>query len=272
MLYPAELRARGGPYISRRNAGTRGRHRRRPLALLLLLLLPALAVPAAAQPLFRWSPPLAVETIAAGPVLRLADGRRLLLAGIRLPQATRQRARDAVARALAGGGIRIAEDRLARDRYGRLLAPIADASGAWLQAALLRRGLAVADPLTAPPGTADALFAAEAEARRAGRGVWAGALPLAADRVRATPLRFAVVEGRPRRAGRGRTFLYLNFGDDRRRDFTLRIRLGRLRALLREGLDPEALVGRRIRVRGWIFPAGGPMIEITDRRQIEVRE
>ena len=271
MLYPAELRARGGPYISRRSAGTRGRHRRGALALLLLLL-PTLALPAAARPLFRWSPPLAVERIGEGPVLHLADGRRLPLAGIHLPRATRPRARDAVAGALAAGGIRIAEDRLARDRYGRPLAPIADANGNWLQAGLLRRGLAVVDPLTAPPGTVEALFAAEAEARRAGRGVWAGALPLAADGVRATPLRFAVVEGRPRESGRGRTFLYLNFGDDRRRDFTLRIRLGRLRALRREGLDPAALVGRRIRVRGWIFPAGGPMIEVTDRRQIEVLE
>ncbi len=276
MLCPAELRARGGSYISPRSHGTRGGPRGTGRFVpLLLLLLTVLVRPVVAEPLaLRWSTPLAVAEITDEPAFLLVDGRTLLPAGIRLPTAVRGEALAKLATIPGSSGVRIAERPRAEDRYGRLLVQIADASGDWLQARLVRRGLALVDPATAPETVVDALFTLEADARREGRGIWSedGGLPAAAERVRARPLRFTVVEGRPHRAGRGRTFLYLNFGEDRRRDFTLRIRLRQLRAFARGGLDPEALVGRRIRVRGWIFPAGGPMIEVTDRRQIEVLE
>ncbi len=277
MLYPAELRAPGGPYISPKSRATRGGGGLRPGAwswLLLLALIAASPAPAAEPPAFDWSQPVELAAIADGPRLTLGDGRTVLTAGILVPEGRQEEARALLERLLAEHRLRLAETRRSLDRYGRLLAQIADPGGGWLQARLVGRGLAVVEPRTAESEVVEALLAIEAEARRARLGVWSrdGGLPAAAERVRSRPLRFVVVEGRARRVGRGRTFLYLNFGEDRRRDFTVRIRVGRLRAFAREGLDPEALAGRELRVRGWIFEAGGPMIEVTDRRQIEVLE
>ena len=67
---------------------------------------------------------------------------------------------------------------------------------------------------------------------------------------------------------RGR--IYLNFGDDWRRDFTVRIAPRDKRAFARAGLDLLALEGRTIRVRGWIKWRDGPMIDATHPEQIEL--
>ncbi len=274
MLYPAELRARDRPYISPKSRGTRAARRLARLLLLLTILLPAGPTTAGETPTFRWSSPVEVTKTVEGPAFLLADGRTLLPGGIRLPERSRLAPSALLAEFAPGGALRLAEGPLLRDRYGRLLAQLADGGGEWLQGKLVRHGLAVVDPLTASAEIADALLAIEEEARRAAVGIWSpgGELPESADRVRPRPLRFTLVEGRPRRGASGRVFFYLNFGADRRRDFTVRIRTARLRDFRRAGLDPEALAGQRIRVRGWIFPAGGPMIEVTDRRQIEVLE
>ncbi len=277
MLYPAELRAPGGPYISPKSRATRGGGRLWSRAWPLLLLLALAAAPpvrAAEPPAFDWSQPVELAAIADGPRLTLGDGRTALMAGIVIPRDRQEEARALLERLLADDRLRLAEKRRSLDRYGRLLAQIADSGGRWLQARLVGHGLAVVDPHTAGGEIVDALLAIEAEARLTHIGVWSrdGGQPAAAGRVRSRPLRFAVVEGRVRRVGRGRTFFYLNFGEDRRRDFTVRIRVGQLRRFAREGLEAEALTGRWLRVRGWIFEAGGPMIEVTDRRQIEVLE
>ncbi len=274
MLYPAELRARGRPYISPKSRRTRAARRLARLLLLLTILLPAGRTTAGDPPALVWSSPVEIAETVQGPEFRLADGRSLLPGGIRIVDRSRLEPSARLAEFAPGNVLRLAEEPLLRDRYGRLLVQLADIDGDWLQAKLVRRGLALVDPLTAPAGIADALLAIEKYARRTAVGVWSrdGELPEPADRVRPRPLRFTLVEGRPRRGASGRVFFYLNFGDDRRRDFTVRIRTGRLRDFRRAGLDPEALVGRRIRVRGWIFPAGGAMIEVTDRRQIEVLE
>ncbi len=59
----------------------------------------------------------------------------------------------------------------------------------------------------------------------------------------------------------GRT--YINFGPDWKTDFTVTIE-ARDRKLFPAGaLEPEALRGRKIRVRGFIERLNGPMIAVT---------
>jgi micrococcal nuclease len=77
------------------------------------------------------------------------------------------------ARLVAGEHVRLVPDAEARDRYGRLLAYVYRArDGLFVNAALVRRGYAVA--LTIPPNVAhaDELRGLAAAARRKGRGLW----------------------------------------------------------------------------------------------------
>ena len=81
-----------------------------------------------------------------------------------------------------------------------------------------------------------------------------------------------IVEGTPVKLEHLRDRTFLNFGMDYATDFTLTIS-----ARDRKLFDPlpwrlEDLIGRRLRIRGWLELRGGPLIEITYPEQIEVLE
>ena len=89
----------------------------------------------------------------------------------------------------------------------------------------------------------------------------------------ATPVgAYVLVQGRVREVARVQDFVYLNFGPDWRRDFTVRAPAGFARRLAREGLDLAGLEGRNLLVRGPVFETNGPMIELVHPAQIEVLE
>ena len=78
-----------------------------------------------------------------------------------------------------------------------------------------------------------------------------------------------LVRGRVQAVARAQEFVYLDFGDDWRRDFTVRAE-ARRPGLARAGLDLNQLQGRALMVRGALFEVNGPMIEVTHPAQFEV--
>ena len=197
--------------------------------------------------------------------LRLGDGREVALAGVKvlLPEGP-----------VMAPGLTLTDPAAASiDRLGRVRAQIAAADGTWLQGALVREGRAVVVPAAdlAPDVLAE-LLRLEQAARVAKLGIWADGRvgPWPAQEVAARQGDYVLVRGRVREASRRQEFLYLNFGADWRRDFTVRAETGALRRLAAAGLDLAALAGRNILVRGYLFDAAGPMIEVTHPAQIEV--
>ncbi len=160
---------------------------------------------------------------------------------------------------------------LETDRHGRALAHLVRDDGLWLQGELLRHGWARVYGFRDNRAKLPVMLALEAEAREAGRGIWAkpfyrvlatedteahlGSLQL----VEGLVLDVAVVKGRG----------YLNFGPDWRTDFTVAIAPADLRAFEAEGFDITALEGHFIRVRGWLKFFNGPMIDATHPEQVE---
>lgn len=216
-------------------------------------------------------------------ILVLADGRAVDVEGILLPAGGRDHAPSYLARqavAVLGeltreGDATLAAEPPKEDRYGRLRAQVffrQDKAEPWLQAAMLRRGLARVNIAPDRRECAAALYAAEDEARAARTGIWA----LSAYAVR-TPQTtggdtgtFQLVEGDVKstdvRGGRA----YLNFSSDWRTDFTVTISSDDLVTFRRAGVDPRGYAGLRIRVRGWIESMNGPEIEIASPDAIEV--
>jgi micrococcal nuclease len=263
VLYPAELRARPAFLYHRRTVTAR---RRDALVLAGLLLLGGVGGLHAAEP-------VRLAELRRADEWRLTDGHLIRLASIVVPVAPETV--EPAARTLLAAWADKRPLQLsavpATDRFGREVAVLRDERGEDPRLALLRAGLAVvragdeADEQLAP------LLAAEQAGRDAGRGVW-GEL----DQMLATPEtvhrrigRFAVVEGVPVAVNERRDATYLDFGEDWRMAFAVRIRTGDLPRFIQAGLHPPSLVGHKLRVRGWPFAASGPMLELRDPLELQ---
>lgn len=199
--------------------------------------------------------------------------------------ASRRLAALAFPPAVTGGldADRVAETWLRREDVSVLAAAPADrwgrqpvlvfAEGDLLNAALLRAGLAWFRSGDVPFACARLLQSEEEAARRARRGIWAGAVAvLPAEQVSgilAREGRFALVEGRVRSVGQTKSRLYLNFGAVRSQDFAIAIEKRNLRKFEASGMTGGSWEGRRVRVRGIVVQAGGPLIEVSSPEDVE---
>lgn len=196
-----------------------------------------------------------------GDTLRLTDGRRLRFVGLDTPEMGRDgRPAEPYARAARerliellnsqDNRLELQYDRERQDRYGRLLAHPALPDGTSLTETLLREGLAT--HLVVPPNTAlaDCYAAAEAQARRAGRGIWSLPAYAARPTLDLPPKAegFHILHGTVERIGRGRHTLWLNL------EGRVAVKIGEEDYAYFGDMDWDALAGRRIEVRGWLHP------------------
>ena len=257
----------------------------RSLVLFLLSAGPAAAAPAAAG----------LEAGESAGVARVVDGDTVVLdraigtatevrlVGIQAPKLPLGRpgfpawplaweAKRALERLVLGRRVTLSFGGRRMDRHGRLLAHLHAADGAWIQGEMLRLGLARVYSFADNRALIPEMLALERQARAAGRGIWghpfyAVIAPVQAARAIGT---FQLVRGRVIKAARVKGRVYLNFGDDWRTDFTVTLEAKARRLFRSAGLDPLALEGRWLRVRGWLKKWNGPMIEATHPEQIEL--
>ncbi|TNE63500.1 MAG: thermonuclease family protein [Alphaproteobacteria bacterium] len=256
-------------------------------------LIAALLFLALARPL--WAAP-ALDTAALDPCgdavaeaaldgarFRATDGRIIRLALVKAPElwgadgtyrnwpyATE--ARDALMARLKGQALTLFCEGPKTDRQGDIVAHVMLPDGVWLQGDLAEAGTVFVFPRpTRRTGLAD-LYAAEAVARAARRGLWAfdNLQPVDATGKGVRTGWFQLVEGTVVKAERVGVTVFLNFGDDWRSDFTAEIPVNTLRYYEKAGLDPLSLAGRRIEVRGWIDFKAGPRLLLQGPGQIRI--
>ena len=262
---------------------------RRVLAALMAsvmapVILGANAAPAAAVPSCAGAVEIGkarIMRVERNGVLVMTDGRALHLEGIRLPtelhSAPQAMADEALAalNTLAKGQLLDARAVYPKeDRYDRVRAQVFAPDGTWLQIEMLKRGLARVDIAPDRGECYRQLYDAEAEARRAGLGLWA--LPEYAvrtpDTIGGKVGSFQVVMGWVRSAAMKDGRLYLNFGPDWRTDFTATISPEDMKTFRRMGVNPLLYQGRLIRMRGIVQSYHGPEIDIGNPKQIELLE
>ena len=143
-----------------------------------------------------------------------------------------------------------------------------------MQSLLLAQGEALVSAEVTDKDCAAVLAAAEAEARRARRGIWADPAAIknaeSPGDILAGIGRFTVVEGRVLSVRQAGATTYLNFGRNWTRDFAVTISRRVAAALEAAGISLKSLENRRIRVRGWVEARGGPRIEVLRAGQIEM--
>ena len=233
--------------------------------------------------------PAMLASVAARLELKLADGRRLRLAGLEAaagtPNAPDRDATNTSAFAAFVGHHALAVTVLSPkpDRWGRLVAfaSVTGTAPGGLAALALAAGLARYQPEPAAATCRTALLAAEDNARRGRLGLWADPFysVLAADDRAAFAERAGtdvVVEARLRAVEPGpyRTRLRLEgqgaaqSGSHGLLEATIVPRA--MKTFEAQGVDVHSLIGRTLRLRGLLDRRFGPRIELAGPDEIEI--
>ena len=219
----------------------------------------------------------------SGDRLETEGGGALLLAAVKAPElwpagsAYRswpyaERARRLLEARTKGQRVELFCDAEAEDLEGIPLVHILLTDGRWLQHELVTAGAVLVLPRARQAAGLEQLYAAETLARAETRGLWAGANLLAEADGEIIPGWFKIVRGHVLAANRVDNRVYLNFGRDWRRDFTVEIPARLLRSLGKAGIEPLALEGMQIEARGWIDWRGGPRLLLDAPGQIRILE
>lgn len=145
--------------------------------------------------------------------------------------------------------------------------------GEWVNGALVARGVAWTATDATNPAMAAQLYKLEDEARKSGKGLWSKNSPfglLTPDNASDGNGTFRVVEGTVNRAATSKNNLYLNFGNDWKKDFTVMITPAIRKSLAKHGVDAMSLAGKKVRVRGWLREWNGPFMELETPERLEV--
>lgn len=232
-----------------------------------------------------------VAGVIDGETFALEDGGEVKLLGLLAPATPRWwkqtepwpptgAAKRELARLLDGQEVELRLDARQKDRRGHWLAQVFVTRGGdkiWVQSHMIENGFARAHSFSDNRACQRELQQREAVARAEAKGLWRRRAYRVADAARPDALKprvqtFQIVEGVVLGVGQTSRWTFLNFGSDRRRDFTVAIAARDAKAFAGSDVPLEALAGRRVRVRGWIERWNGPVIKVTHPEQIEVLE
>lgn len=221
-----------------------------------------------------------VDKILKPDAIRLQNGKVYKIDNIRVPppfnDAAVQFLEETILNKKVGFYI-VGEDPMARsDRFGHTLAHIVTEDGSWVQAQMVSRGLAWA---VGSPKSRDLvlpLFKYEDLARSEALGLWADPNLAIRDNDTIdlqTYNSFQIYQGKVTTYKVIDSFLFLNFGSNPQTDFTMTFndRAFKSFRLVTKGQQflLTHLVGKTIRVRGWVEENGGPMMTIEYPEQLE---
>lgn len=142
----------------------------------------------------------------------------------------------------------------------------------WIQGMLLANGLARVQIAPNAPEMVDQMLQAEQIARQDKRGIWeteSDYVILSPDTADKAMGEFALVEGTVKKTASVRNNVYLNFGDNWKKDFTIMIPPKMRKELARRGINPLGLAHQSLRIRGWVRDYNGPLIELETPEHLE---
>lgn len=162
------------------------------------------------------------------------------------------------------------------DRYGTKLVQVELEDGRWLQGEMVSEGLAWANSTITSRDLTSVLYKHERYARLNKKGLWAN--PLYGVSKDAASLEgkqnsFQIYEGvvKSERDDKQNN-RFFHFGQDRKSDFTILVKAETLDMLRLDGFDIKSIIGKRVRIRGWLQVTDGPLIELTHPEQLEFIE
>lgn len=222
-----------------------------------------------------------VDKALSGDRLTFKDGRILSLSAIKAPELWpaaspykswphAEASRRQLHKIIAGTQLNLFCEGERKTLDGALVAHAALPDGRWLQHVVVEAGAAFVYPMAGHASGLEALYGAEAVAQAGKRGLWENSRLITTARDDIQAGWFHIVRGRVLSAGKARGQIYLNFGSNWRRDFTVELAPAVLRRFKKAGIDPLTFEGVAIEARGWVDWKGGPRILLESPGQIRV--
>lgn len=155
-----------------------------------------------------------------------------------------------------------------------LLHIVLNDSDSWVQGVLVRLGLARVRTDPSNAFLARDLYKLEEEARAEKLGLWAFEKyqVLTAENAGKDLNSFQIVEGIVTGVARQQNNIFINFGKNWRDDFTVSVSPSDLKIFTAANMHPQKLMGKKVRVRGWVREYNGPFMEIDHPERIEILE
>ena len=226
-----------------------------------------------------------ITAVSDGETLKTADGTSIRLAALKAPELWPEGAaynswphaewaKTIVERLTLGETVQLYCEGEATSFDNQKIVHIELPNGNWLQQMLVEQGTAFVFPLRDHISGLTALYAAEDKARMQKLGIWQTTMVLPAeDNAGNKSIRtgwFQVIRGAVLDTARVRRQVFLNFGVDWRKDFTVEIPASAMRAFKKADVDPLSFQTQQIEVRGWVTWKGGPHIMLEGPGQIRV--
>jgi len=144
----------------------------------------------------------------------------------------------------------------------------------WVQGLLISLGLARVRTEKTNPEMANEMYTLERKSREDNSGLWDIEAYKVGSPEKAGPLigAFAIVEGKILSVAMKKNSIYLNFGENWKKDFTVIIPSDVKRSLAKRKLYPLDWNGGRLRVRGWVSSLNGPSVEVDHPEALEMIE
>lgn len=221
-----------------------------------------------------------IKQISTLNIITLEDGRKLTLANIKLSKENNQA--NANIKKLIGQRIMFYPSGRIKDRHNRLIVQVVTKrmqDQSWLQLNLVANGQAQVYALPNNRLCVKELLVAEKIARDAKRGEWADTGQFHIRKTGEVNIlnklpqgSFQIVSGTLFGVGGTAKNTYLNFSNDWSKDFTAVIKTSLLRRKSTTWPKLKTLIGKPIRIRGWLDHWNGPMIRLDSPEMLEVIE
>ncbi len=143
----------------------------------------------------------------------------------------------------------------------------------WIQGALLARGLAQVQTTPKSTQMLSQMLNIEDKARSANIGLWSPESDfrtITIDNAEEFIGDFVVLEGVVQKVASVRNDIYLNFGKDWKKDFTIMVPSGMRKEFSKQGINIMSLAKTPIRVRGNLREYNGPLIELDNSADLEI--
>ncbi|UTW55395.1 thermonuclease family protein [Kordiimonas sp. SCSIO 12610] len=180
---------------------------------------------------------------------------------------------------LQGQNLKLYCDKRARDHRSVVRAHVLREDKVWVQYEMVKSGHAILYP---HPSSAfidtpeyQAIQKTERVARENRLGLWKldAYQTINAENIKLLSNRtgqFLFVRGSVSSAAKVRKTIYLNFGDNWRRDFTVEIDEKTLKLFEKTNINPLTLENTIIEVRGWVDYKGGPRLELLSPAHLTI--
>jgi endonuclease YncB( thermonuclease family) len=208
-----------------------------------------------------------IASVSDNHIITLEDSTNLELAGIIIPPEYKKNASEIISKSI-GQGVLLVFGEQKKNRHGNYTAQVKTESGQWLQQLILEAGLAYIYPNN--DTMLKEMQNAEQQARSNKIGLWQNQSILttneAIEKVAEYKGKFTIVEGEIFAIKKAKDKTYINFDTDWKTDFSI----GISKENTKDFGKITDLVGKKIRVRGWLESYNGPFIEVYQPEQLEI--